>query len=232
VAKNLAADSYELTGRAEASERRLELRLVEGRVAPLALANDLLLPVLEPLAPLFPNGALRRGSVVGVTGTGSTSLGLAVAAGPSQAGSWVSLVDDDGEVGLVAAQELGIALERVLVVRPGREWASTLAGLVGAVDVVVIAGHCSLGQAKARRIMARLRERGSVLVAIGHCWPIGADVTLHVASSDWEGLGRGHGLLQSRRLSIVGGGKGAASRPRALDVLAPGPDGAVASLVV
>ena len=121
-------------------------------------------------------------------------------------------------------------MERALVVRPeSGKWANVLAALVGAIDVVVIAGRCELGPTDARRAMARLRERGSVLVVIGDRWPVGADVTLQVASGEWQGLGRGHGLLQSRRLSIVGGGKGAASQPRSLDVFAPGPDGAVAS---
>ncbi|HEX8805212.1 MAG TPA: hypothetical protein VF743_13490, partial [Acidimicrobiales bacterium] len=66
------------------------------RVRPAALARDRLLPALPPLQPLLPGGALRRGTVVAVDAGpgagGTTSLALALAAGPSQAGSWVAVV--------------------------------------------------------------------------------------------------------------------------------------------
>ena len=77
--------------------------------------------------------------------TGATSLALALAAGASQAGSWVAAVGL-GSLGLVAAAELGVALDRlVLVADPGRErtgWASVVAALVDGFDVVLVAaGH-------------------------------------------------------------------------------------------
>ena len=76
--------------------RRDRLRLVADRAAPLALARERTLPLLSAVADLFPDGALRRGSVVGVDGVGATSLALAVAAGPSAAGSWTAVVGDPG----------------------------------------------------------------------------------------------------------------------------------------
>ena len=41
---------------------------------PVAMAGERLLPVLAPLEPLFPAGGLRRGSVVTVGGSSSTSF--------------------------------------------------------------------------------------------------------------------------------------------------------------
>ncbi len=58
---------------------------------PVALAGEQLLAVLAPLAPLFPEGGLRRGSTVTVeAGPGATSLALALGAAASAAGSWVA----------------------------------------------------------------------------------------------------------------------------------------------
>lgn len=184
------------------------------------------MPVLPVLAGLFPDGGLRRGSVVTVTGPGATLLALAVAAGPSSVGSWIAILGDPG-LGLVAAAESGIALERVLVVDPGDadSWAAAMAALVGAVDVVVVGpGHRRLGTT--RRISSRLRERGSVVVAIGGSWAPGADIELSVDRAEWVGLGDGHGVLRSRLVTVGARGRGASARPRQTDLWLPGPDGA------
>lgn len=229
-ARNLAVDSFELDERADAATRRADLRLVGDRVTPMALAREQTLPVLGPLAPLFPGGALQRGAVVGVRGSGATALALAVAAGPSQSGAWTAVVGSP-DLGLAAVGELGVALERLLVVRPEPEaWSAALAALVGSVDVVLVAPRHRVREADARRMAARLRERGSVLVHVGDRWPIGADIQLDVVAGAWDGLGDGHGVLSARRMRIDGGGRGSASRPRSLDVLVPGPDGGVAEV--
>lgn len=222
-ARNLAVDT--LDGAHQAA-RRAKLELVADRVTPLALAREQTLPVPDALTSLFPDGALRRGTVVGVGGLGATSLALAVAAGPSAAGSWTAFVGGT-DIGLVAAGEHGVVLERVMVVDPEPSaWSSALAALIGAVDVIVISPRHRLREPDARRIGSRLRERGSVLVSIGSRWPVGADVQLDVDESRWCGVGVGHGVLQSRKVTIAGSGRGAAARPRSLDVLLPGPGGA------
>ncbi len=211
-------------------DRKARLRLVADRVAPMALARERTLPVLPELVDLLPGGALRRGSVVGVNGMGgATSLALALAAGPSSAGSWTAIVGQP-ELGLVAAEEAGIALERLLVVSPEpSSWAGAVAALVGSVDVVLVAPRHRVAAGDARRLTARLRERGSVMIHTGGRWGPGADVQLDVAHSEWVGLGIGHGMLRSRRVTINGGGRGAAARPRSARLLLPGPTGAPAS---
>jgi hypothetical protein len=147
-----------------------ELRQVAERAAPVTLAREQTLPVLEALQPLLPDTGLARGSVVGVRGgAGATSLALALAAGASQAGSWTVVVGLPA-VGLAAAAEAGVALERLaLVAVPPHDpsaWAPALAALVGAVDVVVVDGRAPLRAGDVRRLTARARERGSVLVPV------------------------------------------------------------------
>jgi len=190
------------------------LREVAGKVAPVVLAGDQTLPVRPELAALFPGGALRRGTVVSVVG--STSLLLALLAGPSGAGSWTAVAGLPA-LGAVAAAEAGIDLGRcALVPDPGPAWPTVVAALLDAIDVVAVGAGLRVRAADARRLAARARERGSVLVVAGP-WE-GADVRLSVASSTWSGLGRGHGRLCGRTLEVVGGGRGAAARQRHVSV--------------
>ncbi len=193
-------------------------------VTPLALAHEQTLPVLPVLEGLLPGGSIRRGSIMGVEGTGATSLALALAAGPSAAGSWTAFVGLPS-IGLEAAGEAGVVLSRLLVIRPPTpgSWASIVAALVGSVDVIVVASGRQSGSGDLRRLTARLRERGSVMIRVGA--GDGADVRLRVVASDWEGLGDGHGLLRRRRVEVNVDGRGASSRPRADKLFLPGPKG-------
>lgn len=187
-----------------------ELREIAGRVAPVALAGEQVLPVVPSLEGLVPGKGVRRGSVVGVTG--SLALALAVLAGPSQAGSWVAVVGVP-ELGGLAAAELGVDLARcALVPDPGPTWPTVVAALLDAIDVVAVRAS-RVRAADARRLAARARERGSVLVVVG-AWPEGPDVRLAVSGVEWTGLACGHGALRSRRLAVVGSGRGAAARER------------------
>ena len=225
---------------------RDHLRLLGERVGPLVGARERTLPVLAPLRDLLPGGALQRGWVITTGGDGATSLALAVAAGPSAAGSWTAVVGEEG-LGLAAAAEAGVVLERLLMVTAldPRAAAEAIAALVGSVDIVLLGPGIRLGAADQRRLAARLRERGSVLIRLGgdgshgagvwaggarsSSWRVdgrhGADVSLQVVSSRWSGLGDGWGLLRARRVSVRAQGRGAASRPRTVDLLLPGPDG-------
>ncbi len=218
-------------------DRRARLQLVADRVAPLALAHQRTLPLLPAVSELFVGGSLQRGTTVAVNGIGATSLSLVLAAGPSQAGSWTALVGAEG-LGLAAAAEAGIALERLLVVSPldPSTNVGVVAALIGAVDVVMVGPGLRFRPADLRRLSARLRESGSVLIQIGSSQiessqigssrGPGVDVGVRVVASQWSGLGSGHGLLRSRRVEVCTQGRGAAARPRAVSFLLPGPDGA------
>jgi hypothetical protein len=194
-------------------------------VRPVSLARERTLPVLPELADLFPEGGLRRGSTVTVSG--GISLALALLAGPSQAGSWCAAVGLPS-LGLVAAAEVGIALERFpLVARPGDDWPAVVAALVDAVDVVLVGLPRHVRSGDARRLVAKARDRGAVLVTSGGSKALAADVRLTVAASAWEGLGEGHGLLRARRIDVVASGRGAAARERRVSLWLPAADGGI-----
>jgi hypothetical protein len=204
------------------------------RVRPTDLARDRRLPVLPAFAPLVPGAGLRQGMTVAVGAApgvaGATSLALALAAGPAQAGSWVAVVGL-GSLGLVAAADAGLALDRlVLVADPGRDragWASVVAALVDGFDVVLLdAGAGRLGAANARRLVSRVRERGSVLIAVGGDLPgERSPLRLTVTAASWDGLGSGWGHLQGRRVTVEAGGRGESARPRRAELWLPSRDG-------
>ena len=195
-------------------------------------AGERLVPVVPALVPLLPHPGLRRGSTVAVAG--STSLLLATLAGASSAGSWCAVVGVP-TLGLVAAAEAGLALDRLaLVPEPGRDWPSVVAALLDALDVVAVAPRGRVRDADARRLAARARQRGSVLVPFGvpaGSWE-GADLRLSVEDGAWTGLGAGHGHLRARRVSVRCDGRGSAARPRRARVWLPAPGGGVAPAAV
>jgi hypothetical protein len=197
-------------------------------VRPVSLARERTLPVLPALADLLPEGGLRRGSTVAVSG--ATSLALALLAGPSQAGSWCAAVGLPS-LGLVAAAEVGIALERFpLVARPGDDWQAVVAALVDAVDVVLVCLPRHVRSGDARRLAAKARDRGAVLITTGGSGLFAADVRLSVASAAWKGVGNGHGHLRARRMDVVATGRGAAARERRVSLWLPAPNGSIERL--
>lgn len=210
---------------------------LRARVQPTTLTRDQRLPVLSAFDALIPGGGLRRGSTLSVDGPAATSLALASAAAASQDGAWVAAVGFPS-LGLLAAAELGIALERfVLVASPDTEigpdneevaWAAAVAALVDAFEVVLVQATHRVKARDARRLAGRTREQGAVLVQVGsQAWSEGADVTLAVERTEWEGLADGHGHLRARRVSVVGGGRREAARPRRTELWLPAADGAV-----
>lgn len=156
------------------------------------------LPVPAELAPLLPAG-LRRGITVQVDG--STSVLLALLSEASRAGSWAAVVGAPS-IGLLAVAQAGIDLSRlVLVPAPGAQAAPALAALLDGMDVVVVGPEVSLLGADRRRLVARARERASVIVSL-RPWP-GAHMTLAAERSRWAGLGAGRGRLSSRELTVT-----------------------------
>jgi hypothetical protein len=200
---------------------------VAARARPVALAREQVLPVLPALEGLLPDG-LRRGSTVAVGG--STSLALALVAGPAGAGSWVAGIGVSS-LGLVAAAELGVPLDRLVLVAdpPAPSWGTIVATLVDAFDVVLVRAR-RVGASDARRLTARARERGAVLVLLGDeaaAWPEAPDVRLRIADAQWQGLGEGHGHLRSRRVQVEVDGRRGAARPRRAWLWLPAAGGGV-----
>ncbi len=205
-----------------------ELATLRDRVRPVTLTDEQRLPALPALADVLPGGGVRRGSVVAVEGQGATSLLWALLAPPTGTGSWAALVGMPA-AGLLAAADAGVALDRLAVVAPpGGSWATVLGALLDGFDLVVAAPDRRVRPADARRLGARARERGTVVVLAGRAavsaWPEGADLHLALGGSAWEGLGRGHGHLQRRRVHLEVSGRREAARPRATDLWLPAVD--------
>lgn len=197
---------------------------------PITLAVERTLPVLAALAPLLPDGGVRRGGVTAVEGAGCTSLALAFTAAASATGSWVAGVGL-GSLGLAAAADLGVALERlVLVADPAADVrAEVLATLVDSFDIVVVGdgGHPVRTTGVHRRLQARTRERGGVVVAVGGTAGFEPDLRLRVTATGWDGLEPGAGHLRARRVVVEASGRRSAVRPRRVELWLPAADGCV-----
>src|SRR5689334_5480117 len=190
------------------------------------------LPVVAPLSDLLPAGGLRRGSTVAVAeAPGATSLLLALLAEASAAGAWAGVVGRP-DLGLVAAAEAGVRLDRLaLVPHPGSDLLAVAFALLDGLDVVVMAGATRSGirAADRQRLAARARQRGAVLLPIGP-WP-GADVELGCTDAHWLGPGTGpdggSGRLRARRVDVRARGRGIPPRGRSAEVMLPAPGGTI-----
>src|SRR5690349_17158919 len=148
------------------------------------------LPVAAPLAAALPRGGVARGSVVSVVGQGATSLLFTLLAGPEA--PWSALVGMPG-VGLLAAAEFGVDLDRVVVIpEPGPDVLQVLSILIDGVDMIAVAlpAGARPGPSRQRVLTGRLRQHGAVLLVMGP-WP-GADLVMTARSVGWTGLGQGH----------------------------------------
>lgn len=202
-------------------------------VSDLAPRNEeQLLAVPEAVAPLFPQGGLPPGVSVGVSGSGGWSLAMSLAASALVDDGWLACVGLE-ELGLMAAGELGLRLDRTIMVEtPGPDrWPTVVAALIEAFDIVCLGTGLgptrSLGHRQATRLSARARETKTLLLHLdgGRSWPTVLDVALTVHPRHWSGIRPGHGHLQSRLVTVSSVGRRSMAKPRQIDVLLPGPDG-------
>lgn len=203
------------------------------RVAPTSLARDRLLPVHSALQPLFPDGGLVRGRVHACEGTGGTTVALAMAREAVLAGAWMAVVDV-ATLGVDAAHELGVALERVVRIDTavgapgvtaadepgetaaevsgdvGRRWVEVMAAAVDGFDVVVAtvpeAWRTGRASGAIRSLVARLQQRGSIIILLGSPGVVPVDVSVS-ARGVWGGLGWGHGVIGRSRLDVRSSGR-------------------------
>jgi hypothetical protein len=222
---------------------RESLALLAERTRPVSSSQTRLLPVLPSLVGLFPDGGLRRGSTIVVSGLsvaggpdttgGGISVALALLATASGSGSWCALVGLP-DLGAVAAHDIGVDLARLaLVPRPGAAWAEVAAALIDGVDLVVLCPPFPPRPAMARRLVARTRERRAVLVVVpGRSgWPEHPDMHLKVSGLHWDGVGTGDGYLHRRWMTVTATGRRSAVRPRHHHLWMPSTTGAVADAV-
>lgn len=179
--------------RGEVHRLRAQVERVQGR-----RMDAPVLPVSGPLADLLPGGGLRSGSAYALGR--SAALLSTLLARPSQEGTWCAAVGMP-DFGVEAAESAGVDLAHlVLVPDPGPRWLAVAATLAEVVPVVAVrpAGRATDGDVS--RLGARLRDRGAVLLVQGH-WSQ-AEASLEITDPEWTGVGRGHGYLSAREVTI------------------------------
>lgn len=182
------------------SELRARVDQMQGRPAAQPVATH---PALAGLL------QLQAGSTYSVD---SMSLAVALMAGPSADGAWCGVVGT-AELGLEAAAAAGVELRRtILVPDPGEAWLEVTAALIDVLGVVVLHAPTHVAAKDVSRIGARLRQRGGILIAHGD-WPR-SDARLSMREVEWVGVGRGHGHLQARRVTVEVRRSGAAPARR------------------
>ncbi|MFM7069627.1 MAG: hypothetical protein ACKOYM_09225 [Actinomycetes bacterium] len=234
----LTGDALDVTA-APADERVAKVLQLRRAVAaaghPTASPAATPLPLAPEVEHLVADGVLRRGTIVEVSG--SPLLAISMAAGPLRSGGWAACVGVPA-LGWSAAAAGGWELSRVISVAPPvRRWASVVGALVDAVDVVLLGPDPSPTAAEARRLHARARERGTVLILVGdHAdrsaggvgagvrggWSDLADIRLQVTAVEWTGIGRGWGHLAAGKLVVECSGRRGGARPRRAEVALPG----------
>jgi hypothetical protein len=88
-----------------------------------------------------------------------------------------------------------------------------VAALLDGISVLLAEVPASARLGDARRLLARARERGAVLVAMGP-WQVEAALRLRAEGSVWRGLGAGAGALGERDQRVHVDGRGAAGHKR------------------
>ena len=119
------------------------------------------------------------------------------------------------------------------VARNGPSWTTVVGTLLDAVDLVVAqpggaqpgAGGVPAGNrgwtgrvsdGDARRLTARARSKGGILVLFGPqaaSWPA-VEIELSATQGSWTGIDRGYGRLRQRQLLLSATGRGRSARPR------------------
>ena len=102
--------------------------------------------------------------------------------------------------------------------------------MIDGVDLVVLRPPFPPRPAMARRLVARARERRSVLVVVpGRSgWPEHPDVHLRIGDMRWDGRRRRGGIPVRRRMTVTATGRRSSARPRRRHLWLPSATGAVA----
>jgi hypothetical protein len=187
-------------------------------------ASERTLPVHQSLIELLP--ALQRGSTIACGGRAGVSLALALAAAPSQEGAWIGVAGLP-ELGVRAAADMGVALQRLVMVAGDPSWTDVLAAMIDGFDVVLVGkGVGKLGSGAVRRLQARVQSRGVVMLTV-EVPALGADLQVTAADDRWSGLGNGHGVATGRRVLVEVSGR-RMPRPRRATMWLPDTEGSIA----
>ena len=176
------------------------------------------LAVADDVRELLPDSGLVRGRIVRCSGDAGLSLALSLCSLATQQGSWLGVVGVE-HLGLLAAVEHGVALERTVLVHPpktSREWSITVAAAIEGLDLLIVAVPERLSVNDARRVQTRLQSRRAVMIIVDNtvlsqsrsmngsneAQQVLADVVLDTKTKSWSGVDKGAGYLQHRDVRI------------------------------
>jgi hypothetical protein len=150
-------------------------------------------------------------ALIGEPGFGLTRVGLSLIADHAGAGP-VACLDVRGWLSPLAAWEIGIPPERLLVARCSEvaRWGRAAAALLSGVNALYAEVPGGVGDGVLRKLGALARRSGTPLVLRplrGVVSPGIASLRLEAVGVSWEGPDAGHGLLERRRLLLTAGGK-------------------------
>ncbi len=171
----------------------------------------------------------RPVELAGPVGFGLTRLGYGMLAGPSREAS-VVVLDVRGWASPLAAEEAGVDLEQLVVVRCGDRslWPRVIASVLEGVKTIYAEVPTGVNDHDLRRLaaLARARQTRLVLRPVRGTLPSGiGHLRLRAREVHWEGTIRGHGRLEGRRLVLEATGKGAQGITRLIEVEDHGTDG-------
>jgi hypothetical protein len=181
---------------------------------PAASIERDVLPLDAALAGVIDGGVMRGRSVV-CSGDAAVALSMRVVARATQEGAWLAVVGVD-DIGLLAAAEQGIALQRTVLVcapRASREWAAAVATAIDGFALVMLQVPPSITVGEARKLMTRVQARRAVVVIVDPARQpavISAfrpDVVLHTSTRQWFGIGNGVGHVQAREVRVEVSGR-------------------------
>jgi hypothetical protein len=187
------------------------------RVAPVSMALERTLPTPTDCADLFAEGGLVRGRTLSTTGSAATTVMLRLVAAAVEAGGWMAVIDVP-TLGLDAASELGIALERVVAIDTrgaGSDvgdvdagvWADVVAAAADGFEVLVTRVPGDVRPSTLRKVVTRLQQRGVVMMVVGDPGPLACDGMIDTGHQVWAGVGAGWGRLEQRVVEVAATGR-------------------------
>ena len=208
------------------------------RVAPVSMALERTLPTSVDCADLFAEGGLVRGRTLSFAGPAATTVMLRLVAAAVEAGGWMAVIDVPS-LGLDAASELGIALERVVAVdtrcagganeTDAAVWADVVAAAADGFEVLVTRIPGEVRPATLRKVVTRLQQRGVVMLVVGDPGPLVCDGVLDTDHQVWSGVGVGWGRLEHRVVDVTASGRRLpGQRCRTMEFPVPSPGSAPA----
>jgi hypothetical protein len=155
-------------------------------------------------------------------------MGLVMLARHAGAGP-VAYLDVRGWLSPLAAWEVGIAPDRLVIARCGDviRWGRAVAALLDGTRAVYAEVPRGVKDAAIRKLgaLARSRRTPLVLRSLTGSLPAGiAHLVLEVKEVTWEGAEQGHGRLRTRRSMVVASGKAVRGMSRTIEVEDDGTD--------